>query len=81
MFKKMMLSAFCFAIALTPATVSAGAFGDNVVTESDVTEPQDTAVAPVVGNLSGGWIAGAVVLALVAVASSGGSTSSTNGTN
>ncbi|MBR2657097.1 MAG: hypothetical protein IKD58_11540 [Loktanella sp.] len=82
MIKKLMTGAFGAAMVVSPAVVSAGAFGDQVAPETVVVAPQqDTAVAPVVGSLNGGLIAGAAVIALVALASSSGSTSSTNGTN
>lgn len=84
MIKKLMTGAFSAAMVLSPAVVSAGAFGDQVAPQAVVVAPapqQDTAVAPVLGSLHGGLIAGAAVIALVALASSSGSTSSTNGTN
>lgn len=78
--KKLMTCTFCFAVALTPAVLSAGGLSV-ALSESVVTQPEDTTVVPVIGSLNGGLIAGAAVLALVALASSGGSTSATNGTN
>lgn len=85
MVKKLMTSTLCSAMVLIPAAVSAGGFGNRVASEGVVITPvntdDDTTVAPLIGSLNGGLIAGAVVIALVAVASSGGSTSATNGTN
>jgi len=82
MIKKLTTSAFCAALVVSPAVVSAGAFGDQVAPQAVVVAPQqDTAVAPVAGSLNGGLIAGAAVIALVVLASSSGSTSATTGTN